>query len=72
MNREWHDHHVLGAHASREDRIAWHAEHARECACRPVPEPLVAEVAASAASSRTADSASAEDDARVVPGNIAP
>ena len=72
MNREWHRQHVLGAHPSREDRIAWHAEHARECACRPVPEPLAATSAASIASSGTADAGSAEDNARVVPGNTAP
>ena len=68
MNREWHQSHVLGQHATQEERIVWHEEHARECACRPVPEPLAADVAALAA----ARGAAAGDSARVVPGNTAP
>ena len=72
MNRDWHRQHVLGQHASREDRIAWHAEHARECACRPIPESLAVEVAQRDAASAGAGAASAADAARVEPGNTAP
>jgi hypothetical protein len=29
--------------ATLEQRVAWHAEHAAQCACRPVPEPILQE-----------------------------
>jgi hypothetical protein len=38
VNADWHRAHVLGSGAPMEARIAWHIEHARECACRPIPE----------------------------------
>ena len=40
MNAEWHRAHVLGLGASVDDRVAWHLEHARACACRPVPDDI--------------------------------
>ena len=45
INREWHRAHRLPRNASKEQRIEWHAEHARECGCRPVPPDLRDEVA---------------------------
>lgn len=30
---------------SREERVMWHAEHAANCGCRPVPASLAKEVA---------------------------
>ncbi|MDO9473363.1 MAG: hypothetical protein Q7J28_09940 [Caulobacter sp.] len=45
MNGAWHKAHPMPKNPTREQRIAWHAEHARECACRPVPESLKADVA---------------------------
>jgi hypothetical protein len=30
--------------ATREQRIKWHAAHARACSCRPIPESIKAEV----------------------------
>ncbi|HLN16170.1 MAG TPA: hypothetical protein VK277_05375 [Acidimicrobiales bacterium] len=45
MNTEWHRHHRLARDASHEQRVAWHAEHAAVCGCRPVPPSLAAEVA---------------------------
>lgn len=45
MNRAWHLAHPMPEKATREQRVAWHAEHARACGCRPVPEPLKADVA---------------------------
>ena len=44
INREWHRTHRLPRNASREERIQWHAEHAKECGCRPVPPSLRNEV----------------------------
>ena len=40
MNAEWHKKHVLPKRASLEERIAWHREHQKRCACRPVPATL--------------------------------
>ncbi len=68
MNAEWHRAHVLGQHAGLEDRIAWHEEHARECACRPVPAPIAAAIAARA----DVLGAPSRDAVPVVPGNTAP
>jgi hypothetical protein len=38
MNAEWHTQHVMPKNATDEQRVAWHAEHAKFCACRPIPE----------------------------------
>ena len=40
MNAAWHRAHVLGRGASLDERVRWHAEHARACACRPVPDDI--------------------------------
>ncbi|MGA7124636.1 MAG: DUF1801 domain-containing protein [Polyangiaceae bacterium] len=40
MNVEWHQKHVLPRGASLEDRVAWHREHQKQCACRPIPPKL--------------------------------
>ncbi len=41
MNAEWHKKHVLPRGASLEERIAWHREHQKRCACRPIPPKLL-------------------------------
>lgn len=38
MNGEWHAAHRLDPRASRAERIAWHREHAAQCACRKPPD----------------------------------
>jgi uncharacterized protein YdhG (YjbR/CyaY superfamily) len=40
MNSDWHKTHVLSRGASLEQRIAWHREHQKRCACRPIPPKL--------------------------------
>jgi hypothetical protein len=40
MNAAWHREHVLGRKATLDERIAWHLEHRRVCACRPPPASL--------------------------------
>lgn len=45
MNSEWHKRHVLSRGASREQRIVWHREHQKQCACRPIPAKLQQEMA---------------------------
>jgi len=37
MNPDWHRQHVLAKGASLDQRIAWHREHEKRCACRPIP-----------------------------------
>jgi len=46
MNKEWHVAHVMPPNPTRDQRVVWHAEHAAECGCRPVPASLLAEVEA--------------------------
>ncbi len=41
MNREWHKEHKMPAGATEKERIEWHLEHARNCACRPIPKEAV-------------------------------
>ena len=41
MNAEWHKKHALPKGASLEKRIAWHREHQKRCACRPIPPKLL-------------------------------
>jgi uncharacterized protein YdhG (YjbR/CyaY superfamily) len=41
MNSEWHKKHALPKGASLEERIAWHREHQKRCACRPIPPKLL-------------------------------
>lgn len=44
MNREWHEQNKLDAKASLDDRVAWHLAHAANCACRPIPAPVLKEI----------------------------
>lgn len=37
MNAEWHKQHVMPRNATEAQRVAWHTEHAKFCACRPIP-----------------------------------
>ena len=44
INKAWHEAHRMPKNPSLEQRIVWHREHAKHCACRPVPEKLAAEM----------------------------
>ncbi|MEX1255568.1 MAG: hypothetical protein WEE64_14615 [Dehalococcoidia bacterium] len=44
INKAWHEAHRMPKNPSLEQRIAWHREHAKHCACRPIPEKLAAEM----------------------------
>ena len=44
MNREWHKQHALPSGATENQRIEWHIEHTRNCACRPFPQGLLAKL----------------------------
>jgi len=41
MNREWHREHTMPSGATAKERITWHQEHAKNCACRPFPKGLL-------------------------------
>jgi hypothetical protein len=45
MNAEWHGHNVLPKNATLDQRIAWHREHQKRCACRPIPPTLLKRIA---------------------------
>ena len=40
INAAWHKAHRMPKNATLEQRIAWHREHAKRCACQPIPEKL--------------------------------
>jgi hypothetical protein len=44
LNRDWHEAHPMPRNPTIDQRIAWHLEHERECACRPIPPRLRAEI----------------------------
>ena len=44
MNKVWHTNHKMPENATREQRIEWHAAHAKACACRPAPASIAREV----------------------------
>jgi len=37
INKEWHVKNKMPNNASLNQKIQWHADHARECGCRPIP-----------------------------------
>jgi hypothetical protein len=41
MNREWHKEHKMPSGATAKERIEWHLEHTKNCACRPFPKELL-------------------------------
>ena len=44
LNKEWHRANRMPKNATIEERIAWHIEHSKNCACRPIPEKLKVEI----------------------------
>ena len=40
MNKEWHAKNTMPAKATLEQRIQWHREHQKQCACREIPKSL--------------------------------
>jgi hypothetical protein len=39
-NKDWHEKHKMPKNATFEQRVAWHLEHVKNCACRPIPKKL--------------------------------
>ncbi|MBI4618672.1 MAG: hypothetical protein HY739_00670 [Desulfobacterales bacterium] len=44
LNADWHHKHRMPANATMEQRIEWHSEHVKHCACRPIPEKVAEEM----------------------------
>ena len=44
LNKEWHLAHPMPKNPTLVQRIAWHINHAKHCACRPIPEKLKEEM----------------------------
>ncbi|GAB4304000.1 MAG: hypothetical protein Kow0090_19580 [Myxococcota bacterium] len=44
INKDWHEKHRMSKNPSLEERIDWHIEHAKHCACRPIPKSLIAKI----------------------------
>jgi hypothetical protein len=44
LNAAWHRSHPMPESPTLDQRVAWHVEHARECACREIPESIVREL----------------------------
>jgi hypothetical protein len=44
LNADWHRKHPMPARASLDQRLQWHRRHAKACACREIPAPIVAEM----------------------------
>jgi len=41
INKTWHEKNKMPKNPKFEDRTKWHKEHAKNCACRPIPENLL-------------------------------
>jgi hypothetical protein len=44
MNKQWHDANPMPKNPTMDQRIAWHVEHQKHCACRPIPRLVQAEI----------------------------
>jgi len=41
MNKPWHAENKMPRKATQEQRIQWHLEHQRHCACREAPKKML-------------------------------
>ncbi len=44
INAVWHKANKMPKNPTIEQRITWHQEHAKYCACRPIPKKLLEEI----------------------------
>jgi hypothetical protein len=40
LNAEWHERHPMPKNPTTKQRLSWHMDHERNCACRPMPASL--------------------------------
>ncbi|MFN0115185.1 MAG: hypothetical protein ACKVPY_10955 [Paracoccaceae bacterium] len=41
INADWHRRYPMPKNPTERERLVWHIAHARECACRAIPESLL-------------------------------
>ncbi len=46
INTGWHKAHRMPKNLTIAQRIRWHQEHQKQCACRPIPKKLLAQMKA--------------------------
>jgi hypothetical protein len=46
LNKAWHMKHPMPPNATVEQRVKWHSEHVKHCACRPIPAKLLEQMKA--------------------------
>ena len=44
LNKEWHEQHPMPKNPTLEQRLQWHVQHAKACACREVPDAILKEL----------------------------
>jgi hypothetical protein len=44
INKEWHLNHPMPQNPTFEQRVEWHLEHQKNCACRPIASKLAGEM----------------------------
>lgn len=44
LNKEWHEKNRMPQNPSVDERLQWHLQHAKHCACRPIPPKLLAAI----------------------------
>ncbi len=44
LNAAWHAGHRMAKNATTAQRIRWHQQHTKHCACRPIPKKLLDEM----------------------------
>ena len=44
LSADWHQANRMPKNATLDQRVAWHIEHAKVCACREMPESIRAEI----------------------------
>lgn len=44
LNKEWHEKNRMPKNPSVDERRQWHLQHAKHCACRPIPPKLLAAI----------------------------
>jgi hypothetical protein len=44
VNKDWHRENRMPPKATLEQRLKWHVEHSKNCACRPMPQKITEEL----------------------------
>jgi hypothetical protein len=44
INKQWHINNLMPKHPTFQQKVEWHLEHVKHCACRPIPIKLQEEM----------------------------